>query len=586
MLGRIREAIFGGEKPARGRAATVRAIPRSSFDAAKTTPDNTPHWSGADFLGPNASLSSDVRSKLRSRSRYERENNCYFGGLIEGRANETIGTGPRLQLTLPETFKVPEFPDTALTTAAGAAREIELRWLEHAERIGLADDLLLADETETNDGEVFLVAFTNPMLPPDGPMLDVALYEAEQCSNPNADPSDPLQQDGIDVDRFGNPVAYWFLDSHPNEALSWRTGWSATRIPEDRVFHFYKRRRPRAAHGVPGLTPALPNGSRMRRYTDATLAAAEVQALIAAVLTNSNAVPNSDDGESDDEPEAMDTIKFAKAQLLTLFAGQDVKTLTPSQPAPSYKEFKGEVLTECGRAINAPRNVSTGSSAEYNYSSGRLDQQGYHRSIRIRRDRIRRVILDRLFRLWLAEAVMIPGYLPADLPPVNLWQWKWRWDGFASIDPLKDANAARTRMESGLTTMERECGEVGEDWEEVLEQQAREQNKRDRLGIIAAESTTSIAVATDASGNEVTTMSSTPAPKKTGVDVQATALNGAQVTSMVIVCDKLAAGQWTKGATEATLQGAFPAMGKDLIARIVSELEKSDPVQEDTSNAA
>lgn len=481
MLGRIRDAIFGGDKPAAAPRTPAKIAsprgPRSSFDAAKTTSDNAGHWLGADYLGPNAALSPEVRAKLRSRSRYERENNCYFSGLVEGRANECIGTGPRLQLTLPPSWTDADF-QVQQAIPEGVEREVELRWLEWSEQIGLADDLLLADETETTDGEVFLAAFTNPILSPDGtsPTLDIALYESEQCNNPNANWGDPLHQDGIDFDRYGNPAKYWFLNQHPGET-AWMGGdWGATPFEAERVFHFFKKRRPRAAHGIPGMTPGLPLGSKMRRFTDAALSAAEIQALIAAVLTNSNAMGPAD-GEESPTVDAMDTINFARAQLLTLYAGQDVKTITPSQPAPSYREFKGEVLTECGRAINAPRNVSTGSSAEYNYSSGRLDQQGYHRSIKIRRDRIRRVILDRLFRLWLAEAILIPDYLPAGLPPVNLWRWKWRWDGFASIDPLKDANAAKTRKESCLTTMERECGEVGEDWEEVIEQQQRERDK-------------------------------------------------------------------------------------------------------------
>lgn len=490
MFRRIREAIFGGAGPAvtprpSPSARPAGRGPRSSFDAAKTTADNAPHWSGADTCGPNASLSPDVRTRLRIRSRYERDNNCYFSGLIEDRAAATIGTGPRLQLTLPESWLDPDFATTMQTEQRKPtpAREIELRWKEWCEAVGLADILTLADETESTDGEVFLVAFSNPQVPgrlnPDGapaPMLDVKLYESEQCCNPDASWSDPLQVDGIEFDRFGNPTAYYFLRSHPGES-NWNMDYTAERIGGDRVFHFFKRRRPAAAHGIPKATPALPLGSRLRRYTDATVAAAEIQALIAAVLTNEHATPNADDGSEQPTPEAMDTISFARAQLLTLFAGQDVKTITPSQPAPSYKEFKGEVLTECGRAFNASRNVATGSSAEYNYSSGRLDQQGYHRSIVIRRDRIRRVILDRLFRLWLAEAVLIPGYLPADLPPINLWRWTWRWDGFPSIDPLKDANAAKVRKEAGITTLERECGSDGEDWEEVIEQRGRERRK-------------------------------------------------------------------------------------------------------------
>ena len=59
--------------------------------------------------------------------------------------------------------------------------------------------------------------------------------------------------------------------------------------------------------------------------------------------------------------------------------------------------------------------------------------------------------------------------------------------------------------------------------------------------------------------------------------MQATALNGAQVLSMISVCDKLVAKQYTAGATEAILQAAFPGIDRKLIATIVKELKDHEP---------
>lgn len=452
---------------------------RSSYDAAQTTAENRNHWAAADSLGPIAANNAEVRARLRYRSRYEEANNGYFAALIEGRANDTIGTGPRLQLTLPETWTDPDF-QVAQAVPPGAAREVELLWKEWSESIDLAGKLATMDMTETRDGEVFLVAVTNPSLPSESPMLDVVLYEGDQCTKPTM--NEALLVDGIEIDAFGNPTSYWFLAQHPGESIWTWNDQEAQNIDASRVFHFFHRKRPNQARGVTPLAPALPLGSVLRRYTGASLSAAEAQAYMAAVLKNENLSPDPDNPGAP-EVTAMEEIPFAKALLLTLHAGQEIQTITPSQPAPNYREFKNEVLTECGRAIGAARNKSTGSSAEYNYSSGRLDQQDSQQSVKIRRERIRRIVLDRLFRMWFAEAALIPDYLPQGLPPIRLFRWLWRWDAFVSIDPLKDANAAKIRMESALTTMERECGETGGDWEEVLEQQAREMNKRMALGL-------------------------------------------------------------------------------------------------------
>ena len=70
---------------------------RARFDAAQTTRDNSKHWAYADQLSADMEASPEVRRTLRMRSRYEVANNSYARGLVQMLANDTIGTGPRLQ---------------------------------------------------------------------------------------------------------------------------------------------------------------------------------------------------------------------------------------------------------------------------------------------------------------------------------------------------------------------------------------------------------------------------------------------------------------------------------------------------------
>ncbi len=51
------------------------------------------------------------------------------------------------------------------------------------------------------------------------------------------------------------------------------------------------------------------------------------------------------------------------------------------------------------------------------------------------------------------------------------------------VDPVKEAKAAHLRMQIGLSTLEDECASQGLDWEEVLEQLAREKAKITELGL-------------------------------------------------------------------------------------------------------
>ena len=60
---------------------------------------------------------------------------------------------------------------------------------------------------------------------------------------------------------------------------------------------------------------------------------------------------------------------------------------------------------------------------------------------------------------------------------------KWIGPGRGWVDPVKEAQACQIRMDIGLSTLEAECAGQGLDWEEVLEQRAREKAKLAELGL-------------------------------------------------------------------------------------------------------
>lgn len=466
-------------RPARPRPRS-RPRPAALYDAAATAEENKNHWAQADGLSPNAANQPDVRHRLRNRSRYECDNNGYALGLVRGRATATVGVCPRLQLSLPEAVPDPDF-DRLLAVPAPAVREVELLWADWADRVALADKLRVMVAAEARDGESFGLLFTNPALP--DVQLDLKVVEAEQCTTPDLGFGSPTEQDGVVFDAAGNPVEYHILRQHPGDLGWWSQGFGEyDRYPAARVVHLFDPDRPSQARGVPATRAALPLYAILRRYTLASLGSAELAAMIAGVIESENH-PVGDEADFAPQIEAMDKIPFARNALLTLAGGQTAKAFKSEQPAPSYREFKNEVLAECGRGMDAPRNVSIGSSHEYNFSSGRLDHLPHHQAIHVRRDRLRRVVLDRLFRAWAAEAALLPGFLPAGLPPPGRWRWRWRWDGFGSIDPVKDATANEIALRSGQTTLEKVAAAGGDDWEDLLEQQARERRVRERLGL-------------------------------------------------------------------------------------------------------
>lgn len=446
--------------PPHGR--NVRVL-RARYDAAVTTDDNRRHWANADGLSANAANSPEVRRLLRNRSRYEAANNSYARGIVLTLANDVVGTGPRLQL---------------LSDNAEANRQIEHAFDAWAKAIGLAEKLRTMRMARATDGEAFAILTSNPQLV--APIqLDLRLVEAEQVATPDLSPLAGGAIDGIAFDRFGNPLEYHVLKSHPGDAAVF-TDRDYERLPAETVIHWFRADRPGQTRGIPDIMPALPLFAQLRRFTLAVLSAAETAADFAGILyTDSPA-----NGEAD-AAEPFEPIDLEKRALVTMPGGWKMSQLEAEQPATTYAEFKHEILNEIARCLNMPFNVAAGNSSGYNYASGRLDHQTYFKSLRVEQAHVECVVLDRILSAWLDEAALIPGLLPAGVGPFVDWPHQWFWDGHEHVDPAKEATAQATRLANHTATLADEYARRGQDWESQLRQRAKELSLMKELGLAA-----------------------------------------------------------------------------------------------------
>lgn len=429
---------------------------RAKYDAAQDSPSNRRHWANADGLSAAAANSPEVRAKLRARARYERDNNPYFLGLALTLANDTQGTGPRLQILSPD---------------EGLNEAIEDVWTRWAEAVDLAGKLWTMTQARVIDGEAFALLVTNPRLR-HAVKLDLQLVEADQVANPR--PDDHVAVDGIEFDGYGNPVRYYVLNEHPGGSISFVR--DVQRIAARWVIHWFRRDRPGQVRGIPEITAALPLGAQLRRWTMATLTAAEVAAAFSGVLKSQASA------DEIEPPEPFDELEFTHGMFTTLPQGYDLQQLEPRQPSGQYEAFKHELLDEMGRARCVPSLVMRGNSAEYNFSSARVDRIAYQRALEIDRRCCERYVLARIFNEFMAEASRLPDLLPPTLDIADL-PVRWVWDGMDYIDPVKEATADEIAVRNGFATLAEVCGKRGRYWVDVLRQRAREQQLAEALGL-------------------------------------------------------------------------------------------------------
>lgn len=442
--------------------ATIRGKLKAAYDAAQTTNENSKHWRWADDLSAAEANSLDVRRTLRSRSRYEcLQSNSFAKGMVCTLANDFISTGPGLQVQLRDN------PDTA--------RRIEQSFKRWAKEVRLTRKLRTARLAKCVDGETFLVAKTNPRLR--GPVkLDIRLVEADQISTPGWFDGYHADADGIRFDSWGNPSEYHELPYHPGDSRGGfgKSLYDYKRLDPADVIHLYNHERPGQVRGIPEVTPALPLFAMARRYTLATVLAAETAADFVAILqTQANAF--SEDGQSPQNP--FESVDIDRGLMTALPYGYELSQLKAEQPTTTYTEFRNALLQEIARCIHMPTNKARGDSSGYNYSSARLDHQIYYHAIDCERVDWENECLDRIFEWWLDEALLIDPNTFTGLGSVPEIPHRWTWRPAASVNPLQDANAAIRLRDAGLLTERQYLTEQGIDpeahWSDVDEELQR-----------------------------------------------------------------------------------------------------------------
>lgn len=449
------KSIFRSRTPPK----TLLPAVRGKFDAAQTTHDNAKHWMAADHLSADMEASPETRRTLRMRSRYEVANNSYARGLVQMLANDTIGTGPRLQMLSGDE----DFND-----------EIECEFARWAESVRLPAKLRTMRMSRCQDGEAFAVLATNPKVRHEV-KLDLMLTEADRISGDLVWLEDDNSVDGISFDRWGNPVGYRVLKYHPGD-IHYMPGDDAIQVPAEHMLHIFRQDRPGLHRGVPELTAALPLFAQLRRYNLAVLSAAEAAADFAAILYT-DAPPN---GESD-AVEPMDTIPLERNMMLTVPAGWKLSQLDPKQPAANHAEFVKIILSEIARCVVTTYGTLAGDFSGHNYASGRLDNQVYHKSVLVDRSFWETEVLNRIFAVWFRE------YSLARMLAVPAERHTWFWDGFPHVDPSKEATAQEKRLSNLTTTLAAECAKDGRDYMAVLRQRAKEIRLMRELGIPSSE---------------------------------------------------------------------------------------------------
>ena len=513
----------------RQRKPSPRQV-NAKIDVAQTTSNNRKHWANADGLSSRAALSPAVRRVVRTRSRYESENNSWYAGILRTAVNHCIGNGPRLQM---------------LSDNTEANARVEKAFRRWAQRIDLADILRTAFEAYWRDGEVFLMRSERPQNFPLS--LDLRTFEADQIATPwiGASFADPFEDDGIRFDRDTNELQFYVYDHHPGGLVPVTT-LNGKWYSASKVLHLFRAERPGQVHGIPRATPALSELPIMRRQALATLYSAETAANFAMYLKSTAPTIEAAQFASD-----FNEIEITSNMLTQLPPGWDLGQVKPEQPTTTFNAFQMQALHSFSRCTNMPYSLAAGTGKDSNFSSFKGDMKNvWEPEVKCEQGRVEFSIVEPIFRWFCETAIYQPGLLNG-LPPIRDIDHKWHWPPLPELDALDAANAATVRLSTGQSSLTDEHARRGQDWATESARAASDFGVEEDIYRAAVFAKTFDSASSAPTATSVTTGTTSVAD---------TAMNGAQVTSIVEIISQVAAGVIPAATAQALIRSAFPSI--------------------------
>lgn len=429
-------------------AQLAARLQRASYDAANTPDDLANYWANADAFDADSANSRSVRQTLVQRSRYEMANNGYADGIAQTYATDLVGVGPALRMQ---------------TQSTGFNQLVEFNWFLWCKAIQFRRKLWCMAHAKHGDGESLAVLRINRNVNHAIP-LDIVLYETEQCQSGYNATNQEGRIDGIEFDQFGNPIAYEFLRHHPGSSNTGLNSLDPERVPADMVLHWFKMRRPGQHRGVPECASTLNLGAVFRRGRNAQVSTWEK---IASWTLFLKTMFEPDVAEA---VTPMSSLDIQHNMMTALPNSVEPIQLKAEHPGANYPEAHKLWLNEQARPKNMPYNKAACDSSSYNYASGRLDHQTYYGNLDVDREDCNDLVLDRAFGVWFNMAVMRFGWLGGnpELISSGARVHTWDWPKHRVADVEAEANANRTKLESGQSFPHLVFAEAGLDFDDEV----------------------------------------------------------------------------------------------------------------------
>ena len=290
---------------------------------------------------------------------------------------------------------------------------------------------------------------------------------------------------GVEVNKFGKPIAYYLLRNHPGSSGNYLYGGNNyIKVPAEELIHGYLASRAEQTRGVPWTSSILTRAKMLDGLEESAVVNARVGAAKMGFIVSPDGDGYVGEETEDTYTQIMDATPGSMEQLP---AGSEFKEWKPDYPNMTFDPFQKAILRGIASGLNVSYVDLANNLEGVNYSSirqGVMEQRDYYRTVQkfVIQHFVRPVYLKWLNYAMTTNQVSIPiTKYDKFANSVTFIPRSWSW-----IDPQKEMTANVVGLQNGQVTMTDIQSSMGRDPEELFEELSREKALADQYGIETA----------------------------------------------------------------------------------------------------
>jgi hypothetical protein len=403
-------------------------------------------------------------------------------GLIQTHVNNVVGSGPRIQFKTKDT----DWNMRAEKHFANWGRQCDIRGVLNWGRF-----VRMIERRTIVDGDNGIILAKG---------LKLQGIEGDRIANPpDKSANDPHWVYGVEVDDVLRPKSYGIYSrGNANNCSGRRPADFKGVIKAKNFVHSFDPDRFDQVRGMSSLISAINDLQDSREALEAIKGTIKLENILALVMkmdqtSSSNYNPLGDITSFDINDSAGQTEQRKEVKLNqgvnTIEIGKDeeVTALEKKTPGAMFNDWMLFQIRLAGLALDMPLEIAFLYFTRGSFSSLKGSIGQYHAAVRVRRTRLEDQVLTRIanwviqgsIKRWrIEEAKGVEEGLRKGLKPpekgINPIAYGWQWDMLPFLEPDKQIKADVEEYKAVATTLQDINGKRGRDWEDVMEQRARE----------------------------------------------------------------------------------------------------------------